>query len=102
MKVRIFSVYDVKAEAYLAPFTFPENGQAIRAFSDTVNDPNSMFNKHAADFTLFRLGYFDQSSGEFENDREFLIGGAAVKIAEADPRQLSMFREQESGNGSED
>lgn len=94
MKTRIFAVYDVKAAAYLAPFTFMENGQAIRAFTDTVNDVSTMMSKHAGDFDLFRLGYFDDSSGEFTNDREFLIGGAAVKIwdpAEKDPRQMQMF-----------
>ena len=62
---RLFSVHDAAAEGYLPPFHFPNRGQAVRTFIDTVNDPNSLFAKHPKDFTLFALGEFDDSNATF-------------------------------------
>ena len=62
---RIFTVYDEKAEAYLPPFYFQAVGQAIRAFSDSANDPNHQFNKHPSDYTIFELGHFDDQDAKF-------------------------------------
>ena len=37
----MYSVYDVKAEAYLQPFYMENKNVAIRAFEATVNDEQS-------------------------------------------------------------
>lgn len=62
MIMKIFSVFDSKAEAYMMPFFQQSRGQAIRMFTDTVNDKESLLNKHAADFTLFEIADFDDSN----------------------------------------
>ncbi len=62
---QMFTVFDSKAEAYLPPFYMQTRGAAIRAFQDTVNDPNHAFNKHPADYTLFIIGEFDDSTAAF-------------------------------------
>lgn len=62
-KMQIFSVYDKKAVAYNAPFYFHQKGQAIRAFEDAVNDPQSPFFKHPEDFALFLIGEWDDTTG---------------------------------------
>ncbi len=62
---QVFTVYDQKAEAYLPPFFFTTLGQAIRAFADSTNDPNHMFNKHPEDYTLFVLGTYDDGNAAF-------------------------------------
>lgn len=66
MILKIFSVYDSKAEAFMPPFHSQSTGQAVRSFGDTANDPQSQLCKHAGDFTLFELGTFDDSNGKFE------------------------------------
>lgn len=66
MKMTICSIRDSKAEAWLNPMFFLARGQAIRAFSDAVNDPKSDFYKHPEDYVLFELGYFNQLTGEVE------------------------------------
>ena len=63
--LKVFTVYDNKAEAYLQPFFMRTKGEAIRAFADSVNDPNHMFNRHPEDFTLFELGEFDSAKALF-------------------------------------
>lgn len=59
----VFSIYDLKAEAYLRPFFSPTRAMAMRSFEDTVNSPDSMMNAHPDDFTLFELGSWDQLAG---------------------------------------
>ena len=63
---RIFTVFDEKAGAFLLPFFAPSRGLAIRSFTETVNQPDHVFNKHPADFTLFALGTYDDSSAMFD------------------------------------
>lgn len=58
----IFTIHDVKASAYLPPFILPKAQMAIRTFSDCVNSPEHQFSKHPADYTLFMLGTFDDST----------------------------------------
>lgn len=65
MLLQIFTVYDSKAEAYLQPFYMGTRGEAIRAFSDSVNDPNTAFHKHPSDYTLFALGTWDNLKCNF-------------------------------------
>ncbi len=62
MIMKIFSVYDSKAEAYLPPFFFASTGQAVRAFADNCNEENSMLCKHPEDYTLFELGTWDDAN----------------------------------------
>ncbi len=61
MKHKLFSIFDVKAQAYLPPFCLPERGMAIRVFGDCVNSSDHQFGKHPGDYTLFELGSFDDS-----------------------------------------
>ncbi len=66
MKMIAFAIYDAAAEAYLPPMFLDTKGMAIRSFQDAVNDENSAFSRHAADYTLFHVGFFDMSSGLLE------------------------------------
>ena len=63
MTLRIFAIYDIKAEMYNSPFFFVSRGQAIRAFKDLANDAQSMIGKHPGDFKLVEIGLFDDNSG---------------------------------------
>lgn len=62
---KIFCIYDSKAEAYLQPFFMKSRGEAIRALSALVDDPQHNFCKYSDDFTLFEVGTFDDASGTF-------------------------------------
>lgn len=73
MKLLMFSIFDVVAKIYSQPFFMPTTGQALRAFGDEVNNPQSTINKHPADFRLFKLGDFDDNSGVIvSKNAEFL------------------------------
>lgn len=61
----VCSVYDEKAEAFLPPFLLPKVAQAKRIFADCVNSNDHQFGQNPADYTLFRLGEFDDSEGQY-------------------------------------
>jgi len=61
--IKIFSIYDSKAEAFMQPFFLPTAGSAIRSFSDALLDEKSQFNKHAEDYSLFEIGEWDEVGG---------------------------------------
>lgn len=63
MKHKLFSIFDVKASAYLPPFSLPESAMAVRVFSDCVNSKDHQFGLHPGDYTLFELGTWDDSVG---------------------------------------
>ena len=65
MLLKMYSLYDSKTEAYIAPFYSKAKGDAIRQVTQIVNDPNSKhdFGKYPEDFTLFEVGVFDDTTG---------------------------------------
>lgn len=66
MKLKIFSVFDDKASAFIPPFFLPNSAMAIRAFTQCVNDPSHQFGQNPGDYTLFELGEFDDSDGSID------------------------------------
>lgn len=69
MKLSIFSVFDSAAGAFLQPFFAPAVGSAVRSLTDAVNDDKHEFSKHAADYSLFILGSFDDADGTIEHSK---------------------------------
>ena len=66
MLQKIFAIYDSKAESFTNPVYLNSTGLAVRTFSDSVQDPESQFAKHPADYTLFELGTYDDNTAEFK------------------------------------
>ena len=62
-----FTVLDKAAGAFLPPFFVHSEKMAIRSFSDVVSDENHQFNKHPEDYSLHRIGTFDDNSGTKNN-----------------------------------
>lgn len=62
--MRVFSVFDSAANAYLTPFFLDTVPLALRAFTAACNDEGHQFHMHAGDYTLFEIGAWDQHSGE--------------------------------------
>lgn len=77
MIYKIFSVWDLKTEAYMQPFFSPTLGSGIRAFLDASQEPNSMLAKHPSDFHLHHVGEFDDSTGACEPIKPIALGSGA-------------------------
>lgn len=63
MILKVYNIHDAKAEVYLPPFFARANGEAIRIFSNFANDPQHPVGEHPEDYSLFRIGIYDQSNG---------------------------------------
>ncbi|WNK12775.1 MAG: nonstructural protein [Microvirus sp.] len=81
MKLEIFAVFDSKAAAFMSPFLMNNAAVATRAFQETCNDATTQFNKHPEDFTLYSLGFFEDTLGTFTiNDKHLpLVTAASLK-----------------------
>jgi len=75
--MKIFSIYDSKAEAYLKPFFAVTRGVALRSFTTACQDESSDFHQYAGDYTLFEIGMFDERTGVLTpSDTHFSLGCA--------------------------
>ena len=67
MKKPMFAVYDNVAKMYLTPFVETTDGTAVRAIQDAMKGDHP-FAKHPEDFTLSRLGLYDEELGDLNQD----------------------------------
>lgn len=79
MLIKIFTVYDSKIEAYLPPFYEQSTGAAVRAFAEASNEKDHQFNKYPADFTLFQIGTYEDSTALIESFTSFTNLGTALE-----------------------
>lgn len=77
MRVGLYSIFDKVASVYNAPFVMPADAAALRAFRDILSDKGTVPGRHPGDFSLVRIGSFDDSSGEvfFEGVKSVVESG---------------------------
>ena len=63
--MKCFSVFDTKANVFGVPFFALTVGVASRLFADLVADFQSTVNRYPADFALYEMGDFNETSGLF-------------------------------------
>ncbi len=78
MKLCMYAIYDIKAEAYLTPFFSPNAQLALRMFMQAGADTNSNIHQYPADFTLFEIGEFEQDHGTLTAHQALLNMGTAL------------------------
>lgn len=89
MVKKVFTVFDSKAEAHLAPFYADTVGLALRMFSGAVQDQNHDFNKYAGDYTLLEIASFDDHTGKFTSHDIHKNLGTALEIKTQDQAERS-------------
>lgn len=65
--MRVYSIYDSKAQAYSNPIYSGNNATAIRAFTKAAKQEGHDFNTFAGDYTLFCIAEWDDNTGTFTN-----------------------------------
>lgn len=85
MKLKVFAIKDRALNAYMQPFFMHTTGQAIRAFTDNINDEKSQAYPHPDDYDLWELGDFEDSTGLFQINAEWtgpvqICMGKQVKV----------------------
>lgn len=74
--MKMFSVYDKKAECFSQPFFMKATGLALRGFCDMINSgEKNQYSAHPEDFDLYELGTWDEETGVVEQyDIRKLLG----------------------------
>lgn len=67
MILKVYTVKDAKAEAYLTPFYQHTTALALRQFEDMVKNPEHPFAKHPEDYSLWKIGDYDDLKGQLIN-----------------------------------
>lgn len=62
--MKVFTVFDSKAEAYLNPFYARTTAEGVRLFKAAADDPEHNYHRFAGDFSLFEIGEWDERTGD--------------------------------------
>lgn len=62
--MKIFTILDSKAKAYMTPFFQKNEDVAVRVLEQACNEQGHIFNTNPEDFSLFQIGIFNEDTGE--------------------------------------
>ncbi len=91
MKLNAYTIYDVASGVYMRPFFSQADGQAIRGFKDIATDADHEVGKHPEDYTLYRIGSFNDTSGKMDGEElEKLTTGLQCLSMDRNPQQADL------------
>lgn len=77
----MYVIYDSKAEVYNRPFFLINDDIALRSALDLIQDTQTDLHRHPADFTMFKIGtYDDQTSIISDDQRTNICNFAELKL----------------------
>lgn len=93
--LRLYSIYDSKAEQFSPPQVYHNDMLALRAFEGLVNDDKMLINSYPEDFSIYYLGNLGDTDGRYfvessdESRVPLLLGRAVdyVQHIDKDPTQ---------------
>lgn len=92
MIINMYAVYDLKARAFMSPFQNLNDSQAIRGFSEACFNPEVPFSKYPQDYSLFKIGQYDDELGSFINQEPapvpVISAVAAIQQAQENQRYV--------------
>ena len=66
--LRLYCIYDSKAEQFSPPQVYHNDMLALRAFEGLVNDDKTLINTYPEDFSLHYVGNLGDSDGRYYID----------------------------------
>lgn len=82
--MKIYAVYDSKAELYQSMMVQKNKGSAIRGFAQAINTEGNYLNQNPEDFTLFELAEWDEDHGTITPHTTKLSCGLATEFINKD------------------
>ena len=101
MIINVYAIHDSKAHSYLQPFFMHNNELAIRSFTDASMNPETQFNQHPLDYTLFHIGTYDDETSIItpQAPPEMLLTSAlAIKQANDAIAAMARIQQKEINN----
>lgn len=81
MRSFVFSVFDSCSAVYDRPFISSADGAAVRSFGDIACDADHPIGAHPEHYLLFRIGTFDDNSGELVPESPCCVAKAHELVA---------------------
>jgi predicted pyridoxine 5'-phosphate oxidase superfamily flavin-nucleotide-binding protein len=91
VKLKVYSLFDVKIGAYNRPLFYRTDGEALRAFMDALEKDEGL-KRHPEDYVMFVLGSFDDATGAFDCVPAPVSIGKGHELAGVDPNQLRLVK----------
>lgn len=88
--LRLYSIYDSKAEQFSPPQVYHNDMLALRAFEGLVNDDKTLINSYPEDFSLHFIGNIGDTDGRYYIDNSdesrvpILVGRAVDYVQDVD------------------
>lgn len=74
--IKLYQVYDVKAETHFGPIIAVRHEKAaLRIYYDALTDKQSNISKHPEDYNLVYLGQQDEETGLINSEPETIMKG---------------------------
>lgn len=88
--MRLYSIYDSKAEQFSPPQVYHNDMLALRGFESIVNDDKMLIKKYPEDFSLYYVGNISDIDGHYyvehtdESRVPVLVGRAVNYVQDVD------------------
>lgn len=88
MRTNAYAIFDRASGSYSNPFFLPSDASARRSFGDSANNKELNVGAHPEDYTLFRIGRYDDQTAELAPESPEKICGAWELLPALDDGQL--------------
>ena len=88
MRLNIYTIFDSASGAYMRPFYAQSDGQALRSFTDIAQDADHEIGRHPEDYSLYRIGTYDDNKGELHPEDKECMATALEVVASARDKAL--------------
>ncbi len=83
MKHNVYSIYDLAAGLYSRPIFCQSDAEALRMFNDLSVDVEHPVGKHPEDYSIFRLGIFDDIKGTLVDEDNQCLSTALEAVSQS-------------------
>lgn len=83
MKRFVYAIFDSAVSCYRQPFVMEADGAAVRAFTDICMNKDTDIAKHPTDFSLHRIGDYEDTTGELTGEPPFTLAHATTIVAKS-------------------
>ena len=93
MNLGMYTIYDVKADVYTTPFFLMNDEVAKRHVMSALQDPETTFFRHPADYTLYKVGEWDDQGAQLNPTNGPQLVTTLLELVPLLKQQTELFNE---------
>lgn len=90
--LKVFGVYDSKAQTYGQPYFSVNEGVALRMFQGVCKNPASNVHLYPEDYALHTIASYDETTGQFVNLKAPELLAMAIQYVELAKLEIQKLR----------